>query len=67
MDIKIVKTGDCEHTNKFYDESKESMVSYATEEAKKSGKWNKSKELTITLDCFGNDPDEIYVEWEFTK
>lgn len=65
MDIKVVENKFV--PNVFWDESKEPSIQFAKEDAMKDPRWNTSKELTITLESFGSDVDEILVEWEFTK
>lgn len=65
MDIKVVENKFV--PNVFWDESKELSIQFAKEDAMKDPRWNTSKELTITLESFGSDVDEILVEWEFTK
>ena len=65
MDIKVVENKFV--PNVFWDESKELSIQFAKEDAMKDPRWNTSEELTITLESFGSDVDEILVEWEFTK
>jgi hypothetical protein len=65
MKVVIIEEGI--KNNPFYDEAKESLISSCLEEAKKDSNWNTSKEVTITLESFGADIDEISCDYEFTK
>lgn len=65
MIVKIVEITNI--PNVFYDESKDSLINSCKEDAKAKPEWNTAKELTITLETFGPDMDEIYAEFEFTK
>ena len=65
--MKIIIIDVASSKNIFYEESKNELVRSAIEDAKKDEKWNTSSELTITLESFGEDIDEIICEFEFTK
>lgn len=65
MLVNIIEITDI--PNVFYDESKESLIQSCKSDAQKDVKWATAKELTITLETFGSDMDEIYCEYKFTK
>lgn len=66
MKIVIIETGQIKN-NPFYDEAKESLIASCLEDAKKDVKWNRSTEVSVTLDVFGDDIDEIFCEYKLKK
>lgn len=65
MLIKIIEV--TKIPNVFFAETKEELIKSCVEDAKKNPLWNHSSELTIILETFGEDMDEIYAESKFTK